>query len=57
MVGVVIAVTTYPACTCEREEAGLREVGAPSDLKMPLENGRGEEVVTRGQASERAVCV
>ena len=30
----------------------------PSDLKMPLENERAEaERVSRGQASERAVCV
>ena len=27
------------------------------DLKMPLENGRADERVSRGQASERAVCV
>jgi hypothetical protein len=39
------------------EDAGGREAGAPSDLKMPLENGRAEERVSRGQASERAVCV
>ena len=32
--------------------------GAPSDLKMLLENERAEEErVSRGQASERAVCV
>ena len=43
---------------CVREEdAGGREAGAPLDLKMPLENGRAEERVSRGQASERAVCV
>jgi len=36
---------------------GGREAGAPSDLKMPLENGRADEKVSRGQASERAVCV
>ena len=44
---------------CVREEdAGGREAGAPSDLKMPLENERAEEErVSRGQASERAVCV
>ena len=43
---------------CVREEdAGGREAGAPSDLKMPLENGRADERVSRGQASERAVCV
>ena len=29
----------------------------PSDLKMQLENGRADERVSRGQASERAVCV
>jgi hypothetical protein len=35
-----------------------RTQGAPSDLKMPLENDRAEEErVSRGQASERAVCV
>jgi hypothetical protein len=43
---------------CVREEdAGGREAGAPLDLKMPLENGRADERVSRGQASERAVCV
>ena len=43
---------------CVREEdAGGREAGAPWDLKMPLENGRADERVSRGQASERAVCV
>jgi hypothetical protein len=39
------------------EDAGGREAGAPSDLKMPLENGRADERVIRGQASERTVCV
>ncbi len=39
------------------EDAGGSEAGAPSDLKMPLENGRADERVSRGQASERAVCV
>ncbi len=39
------------------EDAGVREEGAPLDLKMPLENGRANERVSRGQASERAVCV
>jgi hypothetical protein len=39
------------------EEAGGREAGAPLDLKMPLENGRADERVSRVQASERAVCV
>jgi hypothetical protein len=34
-----------------------REAGAPLDLKMQLENGRADERVSRGQASERAVCV
>ena len=29
----------------------------PWDLKMPLENGRADERVSRGQASEQAVCV
>jgi hypothetical protein len=43
---------------CVREEdAGGREAGAPLDLKMQLENGRADERVSRGQASERAVCV
>jgi hypothetical protein len=32
-------------------------VGAPWDLRMPLENGRADERVSRGQAIERAVCV
>jgi hypothetical protein len=27
------------------------------DLKMPLKNGRADERVSRGQASEQAVCV
>ena len=27
------------------------------DLKMPLENGRADERVSRGQTNERAVCV
>jgi hypothetical protein len=39
------------------EDAGGREAGAPFDLKMPLENGRADERVSRGQASERTVCV
>jgi hypothetical protein len=43
---------------CVREEdVGGREAEASSDLKMPLENGRVDERVSRGQASERAVCV
>jgi hypothetical protein len=29
----------------------------PLYLKMPLENGRADERVSRGQASERAACV
>ena len=47
------------ACVREEdaEDAGGREAGAPLDLKMPLENGRADERVSRGQASERAVCV
>jgi hypothetical protein len=40
-----------------QEDAGGREAGAPLDLKMPLENGRADERVSRGHASERAVCV
>ena len=39
------------------EDAGGREAGASWDLKMPLENGRADERLSRGQASERAVCV
>ena len=39
------------------EDTGGREAGAPLDLKMSLENGRVGERVSRGQASERAVCV
>ena len=44
---------------CVREEeAREREAGAPSDLKMPLENGRADERVSRGRrASEQYVCV
>jgi hypothetical protein len=43
---------------CVREEdTGGREADAPLDLKMQLENGRADERVSRGQASERAVCV
>jgi hypothetical protein len=43
---------------CVREEdAGGSEAGVPLDLKMQLENGRAEERVSRGQASNRAVCV
>ena len=43
---------------CVREEdAGGMEAGAPLDPKMPLENGRADERVSRGQVSERAVCV
>jgi hypothetical protein len=38
------------------EDAGGREAGAPSDLKMPLENGRADERVGRGQAGERVMC-
>ena len=39
------------------EDAGGMDAGVPWDLKMPLENGRADERVSRGQASERAVCV
>jgi hypothetical protein len=39
------------------EDAGGREAGVPLDLKMPLENGRADERVSRRQASERVVCV
>ena len=43
-------------CPADLSEDGSK--GAPSDLKMPLENERAEEErVSRGQASERAVCV
>jgi hypothetical protein len=38
-------------------EEDARGRDAPLDLKMPLENGRADERVSRGQASERAVCV
>ncbi len=41
------------ACVKE-EDAGGRDADAPWDLKMPLENGRADERVSRGQASERA---
>jgi hypothetical protein len=44
------------ACVREEDEGG-REAGAPLDLKMQLENGHADERVSRGQASERAVCV
>jgi hypothetical protein len=41
-----------------REGGGREgERGGPLDLKMPLENGSTDERVSRGQASERAVCV
>jgi hypothetical protein len=30
------------------EDAGGREAGASSDLKMPLENGRADEKVSKG---------
>ena len=56
MVGVLVAETIHPTCMCEGGGRG-GEAGAPSDLKMPLENGRADEKVSRGQASERAVCV
>ena len=39
------------------EDPGGLEAGASSDLKMQLENGHDDERVSRGQASERAVCV
>ena len=46
---------------CVREEdAGGREAGASSDLKMQLENGCADKRVSRGQArraSEQYVCV
>jgi hypothetical protein len=48
----VVAETIHPACMCEGGGRGGREAGAPSDLKMPLENGRAEERVGRGQASK-----
>jgi len=35
----------------EEDAGGRSEAGAPSDLKMPLENGRADERVIRGQAS------
>ncbi len=39
------------------EDVGGREADASSDLKMPLENGSPDERVSRGKASELAVCV
>ena len=44
---------------CVREEdTGGRKAGAPSDLKLPLENGRADERVSKGQrASEQYVCM
>ncbi len=39
------------------EDAGGRKADTPLDAKMQLENGRTYERVSRGQASERAVCV
>ena len=50
LVSVVVAENIHPACMFE-EDAGGREAGAPSDLKMPWENGRA--------AGERAssMCV
>jgi hypothetical protein len=52
---VGVLVTIHPACMCEGGGHGGRE--APLDLKMRLENGRVDKRVSRGQASERAVCV
>jgi hypothetical protein len=39
------------------EDTGGRETVAPLDLKMQLEDRRADERVSRGQASERSVCV
>ena len=58
-------VKNYGWAGCSVKSADLSEdgskgraQGAPSDLKMPLEKERAEEErVSRGQASERAVCV
>ena len=48
----------HPSCVHVR---GRRTRGggrrSPWDLKMQLETGRADERVSRGQASERAVCV
>jgi hypothetical protein len=50
---------------CAREEdaggkggtRGGREAGATSHLKITVENGRADERMSRGQASEQAVCL
>jgi hypothetical protein len=47
----------HPACMCEGGGRGGEGGGAPSDLKMSLENGCAHDRVSRRQASERAVCV
>jgi hypothetical protein len=58
LVCVLVAGNTSILRACVREEdAGGREAGSPLDLKMPLENGRADERVSRGQANERSVCV
>ena len=57
LVGVLVAETIHPACMCEGGGPGGREAGAPSDLKMPLENGRADERVNRGQTNEILLCV
>ena len=54
----MVAETIHPACMCEGGgRGGEGEAGASWDLKMQLENGGADERVSRGQASERAVCV
>jgi hypothetical protein len=57
LVGDLVAKPSIRRACVREEDAGGREAGAPLDLKMPLENGRADERVSRGQASERAVCV
>ena len=56
----MVAETIHPKCVCggggRGGDGGGRAIG-PYDLKMQLENGRADERVSRGQASERAVCV
>ena len=60
MVGVLVAETIHPACICEGGgRGGEGEADAPSDLKMPFENGRADEKVSKGWVGERAssMCV
>ena len=57
LVGVLVQKPSILSVCVREEDAGGREAGAPLDLKMPLENERADERVSRGQASGRAVCV